>query len=77
MRLRLEFPDKFRLWSELVKANTDRVFIEAPAASVRLGARVPVELVVGGVLPADKIVPYEKLVTTDFALKAQAKFATQ
>ncbi len=50
MRLRLEFPDKFRLWSELVKANTDRVFIEAPAASVRLGARVPVELVVGGVL---------------------------
>ena len=28
MRLRLEFPDKYRLWSELVKANTDRVFIE-------------------------------------------------
>ena len=34
-------------------------------------------MVAGGVLPADKIVPYEKLVTTDFALKAQAKFATQ
>ena len=30
-------------------------------------------MVVGGVLPADKIVPYEKLVTTDYALKAQAK----
>ena len=34
-------------------------------------------MVAGGVLPADKIVPYDNLVTTDFALKAQAKFATQ
>lgn len=50
MRLRLEFPDKYRLWSELVKANTDRMFIETPAAMVSLGARVPVELAVGGVL---------------------------
>ena len=34
-------------------------------------------MVAGGVLPADKVVPYEKLVTMDFALKAQAKFATE
>ena len=33
--------------------------------------------VVGGVLPADKVVPYEAIVNTDFAAKAQAKFATQ
>ncbi|HEY8578464.1 MAG TPA: ABC transporter substrate-binding protein, partial [Beijerinckiaceae bacterium] len=34
-------------------------------------------MVVGGVLPQDKVVPYEKIVTTDFAAKAQAKLATQ
>ena len=51
MRLRLEFPDKYRLWSELVKANTDRVFIETTKeATPKLGSRVPVELAVGGVL---------------------------
>lgn len=50
MRLRLEFPDKYRLWAELVKANTDRVFIETPTVPPRLGHRVPVELAVGGVL---------------------------
>lgn len=47
--LRLEYPDKYRLWSELVKANTDRIFVEA-AECPRLGERVPVELAVGGVL---------------------------
>jgi CheY-like chemotaxis protein len=50
VRLRLEFPDKYRLWAELVKANTDRVFIEAPTVPPKLGHRVPVELMVGGVL---------------------------
>ena len=34
-------------------------------------------MVVGGVLPADKVVAYEAIVNTDFAAKAQAKFATQ
>lgn len=50
MRLRLEFPDKHRLWAELVKANTDRVFIETPVTAAKLGTRVPLELTVGGVL---------------------------
>jgi CheY-like chemotaxis protein len=50
MRLRLEFPDKYRLWSELVKANTDRVFIETHDTAAKLGTRVPVELAVGAVL---------------------------
>jgi NitT/TauT family transport system substrate-binding protein len=34
-------------------------------------------MVKGGVLPADKIVPYEKLVSTEYAVKAQAKYAKQ
>ena len=50
MRLRLEFSDKYKLWSELVKANTDRVFIETTEATAKLGTRVPVELAVGSVL---------------------------
>jgi CheY-like chemotaxis protein len=50
VRLKLEFPDKHRLWAELVKANTDRVFIETPTVPPKLGHRVPVELAVGGVL---------------------------
>ncbi len=50
MRLRLEFPDKYRLWSELLKANTDRLFIEAADVGSRLGERVPVQLAVGSVL---------------------------
>lgn len=50
MRLRLEFPDKHRLWAELSKANTDRIFIETPTMPPRLGQRVPVELAVGTVL---------------------------
>lgn len=34
-------------------------------------------MVVGGVLPADKIVPYEKLVVTEYAQKAQAMLKAQ
>lgn len=50
MRLRLEFSDKYKLWSELVKANTDRVFVETTETAEKLGTRVPVELAVGSVL---------------------------
>lgn len=50
MRLRLEFPDKHRLWAELAKANTDRIFIETPTMLPKLGQRVPVELAIGTVL---------------------------
>jgi CheY-like chemotaxis protein len=50
MRLRIEFPDKYRLWSELVKANTDRVFIPTTETTAKLGTRVPLELSVGTVL---------------------------
>src|SRR5262249_27657052 len=46
--LQIGYPDKYRLWSELLKANTDRVFIET-AAPPRLGDRVPVDLLVEGV----------------------------
>ena len=48
MSLQLASPDKYRLWDELVKANTDRVFIET-SQPPRLGERVPVELHVEGV----------------------------
>jgi NitT/TauT family transport system substrate-binding protein len=34
-------------------------------------------MVVGGVLPADKKIPYDKLVTNAYASKAQQKFASQ
>lgn len=43
MALQLSYPDKYRLWDELVKANTDRVFIETTEPP-RLGERVPIEL---------------------------------
>jgi CheY-like chemotaxis protein len=46
--LQLAYPDKYRLWDELVKANTDRVFIETTDPP-RLGDRTPVELHVEGV----------------------------
>mgnify|MGYP001463536458 CR=1 FL=1 len=48
MSLALSYPDKYRLWDELVKASTDRVFIET-ATPPRLGEKVPVELQVEGV----------------------------
>ncbi len=34
-------------------------------------------MVVGGVLPADKKVPYDKLVTTKFAQEAEKTFAAK
>jgi len=43
LALQLSYPDKYRLWDELVKANTDRVFIETTEPP-RLGERVPIEL---------------------------------
>src|SRR5262245_37852332 len=48
MRLRLEFPDKYRLWSELLRARTDRVFIGS-SFMPKLGVETAVELVVGTV----------------------------
>ncbi|MBX7116417.1 MAG: response regulator [Myxococcaceae bacterium] len=45
MTLRLQYPDKYRLWSDLVKAQTDRVFIPTDTRLV-LGDLVPVEVVV-------------------------------
>lgn len=48
MSLALSYPDKYRLWDELVKASTDRVFIET-VTPPRLGEKVPVELHVEGV----------------------------
>lgn len=45
MTLRLEYPDKYRLWSDLVRAQSDRVFIPTSTRAV-LGTLVPVELVI-------------------------------
>jgi CheY-like chemotaxis protein len=45
--LQLAYPDKYRLWDELIKARTDRVFIET-LVPPKLGERVPVELLVEG-----------------------------
>ncbi len=47
MSLLLEYPDKYRLWSDLIRGSADRVFIptgEPPA----LGAHVPVKLTIVG-----------------------------
>lgn len=49
MPLRLDFPDKYRLWSELLRGHTDRLFVPT-AESPRLGEPTPVELVVGEVV---------------------------
>jgi CheY-like chemotaxis protein len=46
--LRLEFADKYRLWTELLRARMDRVFI-ATQQPPRLGSRVPVGIAVGSV----------------------------
>jgi CheY-like chemotaxis protein len=43
MALRLEYPDKYRLWSHLIQGNTDRVFL-ATDQQQKIGSRVPVEL---------------------------------
>src|SRR5438552_3966797 len=47
MALRLQYPDKYRLWSDLIQGNTDRVFV-ASEEPPRIGARVPVELALTG-----------------------------
>ncbi|MHB8875697.1 MAG: response regulator [Myxococcaceae bacterium] len=43
MALRLEYPDKYRLWADLIQGNTDRVFV-ATDEPQKISARVPVEL---------------------------------
>lgn len=49
MPLRLAFADKYRLWAELVRARTDRLFIPGPIDGVALGERAPLEMMVGDV----------------------------
>lgn len=49
--LRLEFPDRYRLWSDLTRGRLDRLFI-ATSEDHRIRAQLPVELVLPGlVLP--------------------------
>ncbi|MDQ3263251.1 MAG: response regulator [Myxococcota bacterium] len=48
MSLSLEYPDKYRLWADLIQANSDRVFIAADQLPP-LGALVPVKLTLPGV----------------------------
>ena len=47
MALRLEFRDKYLLWSQLVRGNKDRLFIGTPERP-QLGQTAPVELQLGG-----------------------------
>ncbi len=47
MSLSLEYPDKYRLWADLIQANSDRVFIAAEQLPP-LGALVPVRLTLPG-----------------------------
>ena len=47
MSLRLEFADKYRLWSELLHGSTDRLFVETTERP-QLGSRVSVELALAG-----------------------------
>lgn len=47
MTLRLEYPDKYQLWSKLIQGKFDRVFVET-TDSPRLATRVPVELALSG-----------------------------
>jgi CheY-like chemotaxis protein len=49
MALRLEFPDKYRLWSELLRGHTDRLFVVTDELP-KLGEPTPIELHVGGVM---------------------------
>ena len=49
MALRLEFPDKYRLWSELLRGHTDRLFVSTEECP-RLGEPTPIELLVAGVV---------------------------
>ena len=47
MALKLEYADKYGLWSDLIQGNTDRVFI-ATTAEERIGSHVLVDLVLTG-----------------------------
>lgn len=47
MALRLEYPDKYRLWSDLIQGNSDCVFIPTDEPQ-KIAARVPVELCLPG-----------------------------
>ncbi len=47
MTLRLEFRDKYLLWSELLRGNKDRLFISTPDRP-KLGELSPIELQLGG-----------------------------
>jgi CheY-like chemotaxis protein len=49
MTIRLKFADKYRLWSELVRARTDRLFVACPIDGLTLGQRVPLQMEVGDV----------------------------
>ena len=49
MTLKLKFEDKYRLWAELVRARTDRLFIPGSIEGIALGTRVPLEMEVGEV----------------------------
>lgn len=49
MPLQLKFADKYRLWAELVRARTDRLFVPTPIEGLTLGARVPLQMEVGEV----------------------------
>ena len=48
MALRLQFSDKYRLWADLIKADTRRFFIATPQP-LTIGAEVPVEIAIGTV----------------------------
>ena len=47
MPLSLEYADKYRLWSDLIQGNTDRVFVPT-LTEERIGSHVPVDLVLTG-----------------------------
>lgn len=47
MALSLEYADKYRLWSDLIQGNTDRVFV-ATTTEERIGSQVSVDLVLTG-----------------------------
>jgi CheY-like chemotaxis protein len=47
MPLRLKFQDKYRLWAELLRANTDRLFVPTDEQP-KIGAKTPLELTLPG-----------------------------
>src|SRR6185295_7006807 len=48
MALVLEYPDKYRLWSDLIQGNADRVFVKTESPP-KLGVTVPVTLSLPGI----------------------------